>query len=132
MRAGAGARPRPAHRVRCARAGAGGQARAAGVPRCRSRGRQALSSAGDAVTAPAPGRAVDDVALELRAISAAYGRVEVLRNVDLVVRRSEIVALLGPNGAGKSTLVKVASGQLPARQGSVHFDGADVTKQSAD
>jgi branched-chain amino acid transport system ATP-binding protein len=83
-------------------------------------------------TAPAQRRVAAEVVLELTSVCAAYGRVEVLRDVDLAVRRGEIVALLGPNGAGKSTLVKVASGRLPARRGSVHYDGADVTKQPAD
>jgi branched-chain amino acid transport system ATP-binding protein len=84
------------------------------------------------MTVPAQRPAAGDVVLELKSVSAAYGRVEVVRDVDLAVRRGEIVALLGPNGAGKSTVVKVASGRLPVRRGSVHFDGADVTNDPAD
>ncbi len=61
--------------------------------------------------------------LELRGIKAAYGRIEVLHGVDLVVPRGEVVALLGPNGAGKSTTLLVATGQLPASAGCVHIAG---------
>ena len=66
--------------------------------------------------------------LRLEQVSAGYGRVEVLRGVDLVVPQGSVVALLGANGAGKSTALKVAAGLLPARSGRVLLDGADVTK----
>ena len=66
--------------------------------------------------------------LRLEQVSAGYGRVEVLRGVDLVVPQGSVVALLGANGAGKSTALKVAAGLLPARGGRVVLDGADVTK----
>jgi len=68
------------------------------------------------------------VELRLEQVSAGYGRVEVLRGVDLVVPQGSVVALLGANGAGKSTALKVAAGLLPARGGRVVLDGADVTK----
>ena len=50
--------------------------------------------------------------LELRAVRAAYGRIEVLHGVDLQLRVGTVLAILGPNGAGKSTTLKVASGLL--------------------
>jgi branched-chain amino acid transport system ATP-binding protein len=65
--------------------------------------------------------------LELRGLQAGYGRVEVLRGVDLRVERGEIVALLGSNGAGKSTLNNSVSGLVPTRGGQVLFDGRDIT-----
>ncbi|MBX3635746.1 MAG: ABC transporter ATP-binding protein [Rubrivivax sp.] len=65
--------------------------------------------------------------LELRGLRAGYGRVEVLRGVDLQVGAREIVALLGSNGAGKTTLNNTVSGIVPASAGSVHFDGHDLT-----
>jgi len=48
--------------------------------------------------------------LELRGITAAYGRIEVLHGVDLAVAQGSVFALLGPNGAGKTTTLRVASG----------------------
>jgi branched-chain amino acid transport system ATP-binding protein len=67
---------------------------------------------------------------ELRNISAGYGGTTVLRNVSLRVPPRSVVALLGPNGAGKTTLLRVASGLLEPRSGSVHFGGADITREA--
>ena len=50
--------------------------------------------------------------IELRNLSAAYGRIEVLHGIDLVLPAGTVLALLGPNGAGKSTTLKVVSGLL--------------------
>ena len=66
--------------------------------------------------------------LDIRNLHGGYGRVEVLRGVDLQVGAGEIVALLGSNGAGKSTLNNVVCGLFPAWSGSVRFDGADITR----
>lgn len=60
--------------------------------------------------------------LELKAVSASYGSVNVIHEVDLVVRPREIVTLVGNNGAGKSTLVKTISGLLPVRSGIISFE----------
>jgi branched-chain amino acid transport system ATP-binding protein len=68
--------------------------------------------------------------LEVVDLHAAYGRIEVLRGVDLVVPKGAVMALLGPNGAGKSTLVKVISGQKKATSGDIHLGGVHV--QDAD
>jgi len=70
--------------------------------------------------------------LELRGIRAAYGRIEVLHGVDLVVPDRSVVALLGPNGAGKTTTLKVASGQLRPTDGCVHIAGKHVNGVSPD
>jgi branched-chain amino acid transport system ATP-binding protein len=67
-------------------------------------------------------------ALELRGVSAAYGRTTVLHDVDLSVEPGTIAALLGPNGAGKTTLLRAASGILRTRHGDVRVAGADVTR----
>jgi branched-chain amino acid transport system ATP-binding protein len=64
--------------------------------------------------------------LEVVDLHAAYGRIEVLRGVDLTVPRGAVVALLGPNGAGKSTLLKVISGQLAPTGGDLHLGGVNV------
>jgi branched-chain amino acid transport system ATP-binding protein len=68
-------------------------------------------------------------ALELRGISAGYGRTTVLRDVDLEVPGGSVVALLGPNGAGKTTLLRVAAGLLRAAAGKVSVQGADVGRR---
>jgi branched-chain amino acid transport system ATP-binding protein len=63
--------------------------------------------------------------LQVSGLAAGYGKIGVLRGVDLTVGKGEIVALLGPNGAGKSTLLKAISGLLP-RTGQVIFNGFDM------
>jgi branched-chain amino acid transport system ATP-binding protein len=64
--------------------------------------------------------------LDVVDIRAAYGRIEVLRGVNLRVPKGAVVALLGPNGAGKSTLLKVISGQMRPTSGDVHMAGVNV------
>ena len=68
-----------------------------------------------------------DVVLDVSGLSASYGAVQVLRSVDLRVRRGEIVALLGTNGAGKSTILRCISGLMKPDAGSITFEGDDVT-----
>ena len=70
--------------------------------------------------------------LELKGVRAAYGRIEVLHGVDLVVPEGSVVALLGPNGGGKTTTLKVASGQLPATAGCVHLAGRHINGANPD
>ncbi|MGJ7612681.1 MULTISPECIES: ABC transporter ATP-binding protein [unclassified Variovorax] len=65
--------------------------------------------------------------LDIQGLRGGYGRVEVLRGVDLQVGAGEMVALLGSNGAGKSTLNKMVCGLVPAWSGTVRFDGKDLT-----
>lgn len=74
---------------------------------------------------------VEPALLEITGLRAGYGRVEVLRGVDLQVGAGEIVALLGSNGAGKTTLNHTVSGLVRASAGTVHFDGVDLTRASA-
>ncbi len=57
--------------------------------------------------------------VSIEGIRAAYGRIEVLHGVDLVVPPGSVFALLGPNGAGKSTLLKVISGRMRPTAGQV-------------
>ena len=70
--------------------------------------------------------------LDLIAVRAAYGRIEVLRGVDLRMPRGAVMALLGANGAGKTTLLKVISGQLPATAGDIHLGGVHVSGATPD
>ena len=68
--------------------------------------------------------------LEVRALRAGYGGVDVLRGLDMNVGNGEIVAVLGANGAGKTTLNKVLSGVLPASSGEIRFDGHRIDSAS--
>jgi branched-chain amino acid transport system ATP-binding protein len=61
--------------------------------------------------------------LEVRHLSAGYGRARVLFDLDLAARDGEVVALLGRNGAGKSTTLKAIMGLVPRLSGEVTFDG---------
>jgi branched-chain amino acid transport system ATP-binding protein len=70
--------------------------------------------------------------LELVDVHAAYGRIEVVRGVDLRVPRGAVVALLGPNGAGKSTLLKLASGQKQPTSGEIHLAGVSLHRATPD
>ena len=63
--------------------------------------------------------------LEVVGLSTGYGKIGVLRGIDLTVGAGEVVTLLGPNGAGKTTLLRAVSGLLP-RSGSVRFAGRDL------
>ena len=70
--------------------------------------------------------------LVVRDIHAGYGRVEVLKGIDLEVDEGEVVCLLGANGAGKSTLLKVISGLITPLSGSISFLGREMTKRKTD
>jgi len=59
-------------------------------------------------------------------VHAAYGGIEVLHGIDLVVPPGSLVALLGPNGAGKSTTLKLVDGRLDPTHGCVHIAGRHV------
>ena len=70
--------------------------------------------------------------LEVRALSAAYGRVTTLWDVSFDVADGEIVTLVGSNGAGKTTTLRTLSGLLPPRAGTIRFDGHDLAKLRSD
>ncbi|MDQ1403345.1 MAG: branched-chain amino acid transport system ATP-binding protein livF [Actinomycetota bacterium] len=65
--------------------------------------------------------------LAARGLDLRYGRVQILFDVSIDVRRGEFVALLGTNGAGKSTFLKAVSNLSPISSGRVHFEGDDIT-----
>ena len=66
--------------------------------------------------------------LEIKSLSKSYGGRFVVRNVDMIVRRGEIVGLLGPNGAGKTTTFYMVVGVIPPNKGKIIFDNQDITK----
>jgi len=74
---------------------------------------------------------VTDKLLEVRALHAGYGPIEVLHGIDLEVGSEEIVVVLGANGAGKTTTMRAISGMIP-RHGVVRFAGRDVQRASPD
>ena len=69
-------------------------------------------------------------ALELIDVRAGYGRIEVLRGVDLIVPHGKVTALLGPNGAGKTTTLRAIGGAITPTSGCVHLDGVHVNGAS--
>ncbi len=62
--------------------------------------------------------------------SVGYGRMPVLRDVELTVHPGEVLAVVGPNGVGKSTLVRAASGVLPVLKGRILIDGRDLQRMT--
>ena len=64
--------------------------------------------------------------LEAENVSAAYGMVQILRDVNFKVHEKEIVSIIGPNGAGKTTLVKAIMGFLKPQSGSIKFKGENI------
>jgi branched-chain amino acid transport system ATP-binding protein len=67
--------------------------------------------------------------LEVTGLRAGYGAINVLQDIDLTVEPGEIVVVLGANGAGKTTAMRAISGTI-ARQGTILFDGEDITGRS--
>jgi branched-chain amino acid transport system ATP-binding protein len=65
--------------------------------------------------------------LRLNKVSAGYGAVTALRNVDITVAAGEVVALIGSNGAGKSTALRAISGVVRPTAGSIEFLGEPIT-----
>jgi len=68
--------------------------------------------------------------LWLESVDTFYGPIHILQGVNLEVRAGELVCLLGGNASGKSTTLKTVLGIVQPRNGSVHFDGEDVTSRS--
>jgi len=64
--------------------------------------------------------------LEARGLDAGYGKIAVVRELDLELRAGEVLALFGSNGAGKTTTVRTLSGLLPAKGGEVKLNGETV------
>jgi branched-chain amino acid transport system ATP-binding protein len=65
--------------------------------------------------------------LAIRDLHAGYGRIEALHGVDVDVQAGQIVTLIGANGAGKTTLLMTLCGKPRASQGTIRFEGEDIT-----
>lgn len=70
--------------------------------------------------------------LRLRGVGKRYAQRWVLRNLDLELRRGELLALLGESGAGKSTLLNLIAGLEPANEGRIELDGVQVSADDDD
>jgi len=64
--------------------------------------------------------------LTISELRAGYGQADILRGVDLALERESVTCVIGPNGAGKSTVLKVLSGLLKPRLGSIELDGKAI------
>ncbi len=65
--------------------------------------------------------------LHVAAISLSFGGIKALQQVDFQVRTGEIFSVIGPNGAGKTSLINSINGFYAPQQGSIRFEGADIT-----
>lgn len=70
--------------------------------------------------------------LEVSGLVAGYGRITILREVELSVAEGELVALVGVNGSGKTTLMKTIAGLIAPGAGQVRFEGAELAGQGAE
>ena len=69
------------------------------------------------------------VALELIGLRKSFGPTEIIRGVDLQIKKGELHAIIGPNGAGKSTLYNLISGMYRVNDGSIVLNGDDITNK---
>ena len=69
--------------------------------------------------------------LEIKDLKVSYGMINAVKGVSFDVQEGEIIALIGANGAGKTTILHTITGLVPAKSGSITFDGADLIKTPA-
>ena len=70
--------------------------------------------------------------LKLTNIHTYYGNIHALKGIDIEVAEGEVISLIGANGAGKSTTLMTTSGIVPAKKGTIEFNGEDITYLSPD
>jgi branched-chain amino acid transport system ATP-binding protein len=66
--------------------------------------------------------------LEIRGLEVGYGGIRAVKGIDIAVEQGELVCLIGANGAGKTSTLRAICGLLPARSGSVRYEGADIAR----
>ncbi len=66
--------------------------------------------------------------LEVKNLEVYYGMIQALKGISFTVEEGEVIALIGANGAGKTTTLHTVTGLLPAKKGSVLFEGKEITK----
>lgn len=69
--------------------------------------------------------------LAIKDLKVYYGMIQAIKGVSFEVNEGEVIALIGANGAGKTTILHTITGLLEAKEGSVWFDGKDITKTPA-
>jgi branched-chain amino acid transport system ATP-binding protein len=72
------------------------------------------------------------VLLEARNVVSGYGDAEILHGVSMGVRQDEVVCIIGPNGAGKSTVMRAVFGLIECWDGTVSYDGTEITDARPD
>lgn len=66
--------------------------------------------------------------LEIRNLEVYYGMIQAIKGISFDVNEGEVIALIGANGAGKTTTLHTITGLLPAKAGTITFNGQDITK----
>lgn len=66
--------------------------------------------------------------LEIRDLEVYYGMIQAIKGISFDVKEGEVIALIGANGAGKTTTLHTITGLLPAKTGTITFEGQDITK----
>lgn len=66
--------------------------------------------------------------LETKNLHSGYGKIEILKGVNVAIPAGQIVSLIGSNGAGKTTFLMTISGIVRAKQGTIHFEGRSIEK----
>lgn len=84
------------------------------------------SALGRSPSASRPAIVVDEPLLTATRVEAGYGAAPVLRGVDFLVSKGELLAIVGPNGAGKTTLAGAIAGLVPLSAGEIRFRGVDL------
>lgn len=69
--------------------------------------------------------------LEIRDLQVYYGVIQAIKGISFEVNEGEVIALIGANGAGKTTILHTVTGLLPAAEGTIRFNGSDITKVPA-
>ncbi|MCI5739483.1 MAG: ABC transporter ATP-binding protein [Ruminococcus sp.] len=69
--------------------------------------------------------------LEIKDLEVCYGVIRAIKGVSFEVNQGEVIALIGANGAGKTTILHTITGLIPAKSGSILFEGKELTKTPA-